>query len=126
MSNMLTDEVAEIIHNAEDVLHDVLEGLSEEETIAHNKHKRVEHFLLLTRNIAVAIAVVLFAVSLFSVPGTHYFKAIAYFLGAIAYFQEIMLLTDCFSKQVPHQEMFMAYCFGPMYVLLGLSYLLGH
>ncbi len=126
MSNLLTEEVVEIIHGAEDVLHDVLEGLSEEEIIAHNKHKRVEHILLLTRNIAVAIAMVFFTVSLFSVPCTHYLKAVAYFLGAIAYFQEIMLLTDCFSKQVPHQEMFMAYCFGPMYVLLGLSYLFGH
>lgn len=126
MSNMLTEEVAEIIHNAEDVLHDVLEGLSEEEILAHSKHRRAERFLLLGRNIAVAVAMLFFTVSLFSVPCSHYLKATAYFLGAIAYFQEIVLLTDFFSKQVPHQEMFMAYCFGPMYVLLGLSYLFGH
>ena len=50
----------------------------------------------------------------------------AYFLGAGAYFGEFMLLTDCFTERVPHQEMFMAYCFGPLYLLLGMSYLLGH
>ena len=25
---------------------------------------------------------------------------------------------------VPHKELFMAFCFGPLYILLGLSYLL--
>ena len=39
---------------------------------------------------------------------------------------EVLLLTDCFRTRVPHSEMFMAYCFGPMYILLGISYLLGH
>ena len=53
-------------------------------------------------------------------------KGIAYFFGAAAYFCEIVLLTDCFTAKVPHKELFMAYCFGPMYILLGLSYLLGH
>ena len=38
----------------------------------------------------------------------------------------ILLLTDCFSKRIPHREMFMAYCFGPLYILLGISYLIGH
>ena len=52
-------------------------------------------------------------------------KGIAYFFGAAAYFCEIVLLTDCFTAKVPHKELFMAYCFGPMYILLGLSYLLG-
>jgi hypothetical protein len=75
---------------------------------------------------AVLLAAVLFLISLFHVPGKYVLKAIAYFLGAAAYFSEILLLTDCFRTKVPHQEMFMAYCFGPMYLLLGLSYLLGH
>ena len=57
---------------------------------------------------------------------SHVLKAIAYFFGAAAYFSEFILLTDCFTKRVPHQEMFMAYCFGPLYILLGLSYLMGH
>ena len=102
------------------------EGLSEEEVISHSHHKKLEHVILLIRNIAVGCAVVLFFVSLFDLSFSHTLKAVAYFLGAAAYCGEIVILTDCFSTRVPHREMFMAYCFGPMYILLGLSYLLGH
>lgn len=133
MSNKLHDEVEEVIHNAEEaihdageVIHDVLEGLSEEEVISHSSHPYFEHLILLFRNISVALAVVLFVLSLVHIPGEYVFKGVAYFLGAAAYSAEFVLLTDCFSKRVPHREMFMAYCFGPMYILLGLSYLLGH
>ena len=119
-------EMGEVIHEVEEVIHDVYEGLSEEELIAHSHHKALEHWILIFRNIAVAMAVVLFAVSLVHFEGSNILKSIAYFLGAAAYFAEILLLTDCFSEKVPHNEMFMAYCFGPMYILLGLSYLFGH
>ena len=133
MSHKLQDEVEEVIHGAEEVLHeagevihDVLEGLSEDEIISHSDHKQFEHGVLLFRNIAVGMAVLLFLISMFHLPFSHVLKAIAYFLGATAYFSEFILLTDCFTKRVPHQEMFMAYCFGPLYILLGLSYLMGH
>ena len=122
----LHEEVEEVLHHAEEVIHDVIEGLSEEEIISHSSHKKTEHIVLLIRNIAVAAAVILFGVSLFHFSFAHTLKAVAYFLGATAYCGEIVLLTDCFTTRVPHQEMFMAYCFGPMYILLGLSYLLGH
>ena len=79
--------------------------------------------ILLLRNLAVGAAAALFLVSLFHLPCRYLLKAIAYFFGAAAYFCEILLLTDCFTQKVPHREMFMAYCFGPMYILLGISYL---
>lgn len=128
MSNhTLHDEVEEVIHHAEEVIHDVWEGLSEEEVISHSTHKKTEHIALLIRNIAVGAAVVLFLASLiFQGPMRYTIKAIAYFLGAAAYCAEFVILTDCFTTRVPHREMFMAYCFGPMYILLGLSYLLEH
>ena len=68
-------------------------------------------------------ALVLFIASLLHAPMEALLKGIAYFFGAAAYFCEIVLLTDCFTQKVPHREMFMAYCFGPMYILLGISYL---
>ena len=133
MSHKLHDEVEAVIHGAEEViheagevLHDVLEGLSEEELISHSEHKQFEHAVLLFRNITVSLAVLLFLVSMSHLSFSHVLKAIAYFFGAAAYFSEFILLTDCFTKRVPHQEMFMAYCFGPLYILLGLSYLMGH
>lgn len=133
MSHKLHDEVEEVIHNAgeiiheaEEVIHDVLEGLSEEDLISHSSHKKFEHGVLLFRNIVVGSAVLLFILSLAHLPYSNILKAVAYFFGAAAYCAEFVLLTDCFTKQVPHQEMFMAYCFGPLYILLGLSYLTGH
>lgn len=126
MSEHKTHHMEEVIHDVEEVIHDVYEGLSEEELISHSHHKTLDQYILIVRNVAVALAVVLFAVSLVHFEGSNILKSIAYFLGAAAYFSEILLLTDCFTENVPHQEMFMAYCFGPMYILLGLSYLLGH
>lgn len=107
-------------------VHQVCEGLSEEELIAQSPHKGRLHVILRLRNGAVAAAAVLFLASLIHVPGSSMFKAVAYFLGAAAYLGEILLLTDCFSHRIPHREMFMAYCFGPLYLLLGVSYLLDH
>ena len=108
---------------AESVL-ELKEAFTEEELLAHSHHKRAEHVFLLARNTFVAVAALLFLISLFHVPNAYLIKAIAYFFGAGADFCEILLLTDCFSQKVPHREMFMAYCFGPMYILLGISYLL--
>ena len=126
MSNKLQHEVEEVIHEVEEVIHDVYEGLSEEELISHSHHQKLEHWVLLFRNIAVGVAVVLFILSMTHLHGSNVFKSVAYFLGAAAYFSDIVVLTDCFTAKIPHQEMFMAYCFGPMYVLLGISYLMGH
>ena len=97
---------------------DLVEALTEHDLLLGSKHQKIEHAVLLVRNIAVGAALVLFIASLL--------HGIAYFFGAAAYFCEIVLLTDCFTAKVPHKELFMAYCFGPMYILLGLSYLLGH
>jgi len=113
------------LHDMEEAIHEVYETLTEEEElISHSHHKKLEHLILRIRNVAVLLAALLFLLSLFHIPGSNIMKGVAYFLGAGAYFSEILLLTDCFSTKVPHQEMFMAYCFGPMYILLGLSYLL--
>lgn len=123
----MSDMLHEVEETVENVIHEVEEAIHDEETsIAHGHHPRLGRWILLGRNITVGLAAVLFFISLFHIPGAEILKAAAYFLGAVAYFSEILLMTDCFSEKVPHQEMFMAYCFGPMYILLGLSYLLGH
>ena len=101
--------------------------LDEEELISHSRHPQLERFFLTLRNIAAALAVFLFMLSLLTdLPVYTTLKAVGYFLGAAAYLFEMALLTDCFTEAVDHKEMFMAYCFGPMYVLMGISYLLGH
>ena len=115
----------ESVHHVEEVIvHEVEEVLFEPELIEHSHHKKLEKVFLWIRNVAVLGAVVLFVISLFHLPVSNLLKAIAYFCGAVAYICEIVLLTDCFTEKVPHNEMFMAYCFGPLYILLGVSYLL--
>lgn len=100
------------------------EAFTESELIAESHHKRAERAFLHLRNAAVTLAAALFLISLFHIPVRYLLKAIAYFFGAAAYLCEILLLTDCFTQKVPHRELFMAYCFGPIYLLLGVSYLL--
>ena len=78
---------------------------------------RREHVMLVVRNLAAGAAAVLFLAS-FALADIHKL------LRAGAYFAEILVLTDGFRRKVPQKELFMAYCFGPLYILLGLSYLL--
>lgn len=75
------------------------------------------------RNLFVFLAAVLFLLSFF-LSAVHVLRGIAYFLGAGAYFFELVMLTDGFEHPVPRREAFMALCFGPLYVLMGLAYLL--
>ena len=101
--------------------------LDEEELISHSRHPQLERLFLTLRNIAAALAVFVFLLSLLTdLPIYTTLKAVGYFLGAAAYLFEMALLTDCFTEEVDHKEIFMAYCFGPLYVLMGISYLIGH
>lgn len=114
------------LQEMEETIQDVYEGLSEQDTLSQNQHKTLGHVFLLMRNVAAAAAATLFLLSLFHVAHSGMLKAVAYFLGALAYLCDILITTDCFRKKVPHNEMFMEYCFGPLYILLGISYLTGH
>lgn len=98
----------------------------EEDVISESAHKHLDRIFLWLRNISVLIALLLFLSSLLPVTFPHLHRGVAYMFGAGAYFFEILLVTDAFRKKLPAAEMFMAYCFGPLYILLGLSYLFGH
>jgi len=104
---------------------DVHALLTEEETIAESSHKKSEHVLLYVRNVFVLAALILFIISLF-VENYGTLKGIAYLSGCVAYFCELFMVTDFFRHDVPHKELFMVYCFGPLYLLMGVAYLLGH
>lgn len=117
----ISHEVEEVF---EEALHEITEVFTEEELISHSHHKKLEKIILVLRNSAVLVALLLFVASLFHFEGYNIIKSVAYFVGAFAYVCEILLLTDCLTTKVPHSEMFMAYCFGPLYILMGLGYLL--
>ncbi len=108
----------------EQIKHTVDATIPDKEELTHGHHPKLAYFMLVLRNLLVTAAVLLFLLSLFLHNASHTLKAIAYFCGAGAYCFECLLLTDCFQAKVPHQEMFMIYCFGPLYLLLGVSYIL--
>lgn len=107
------------------LLHDLEEVITEEELIAHSDHKQSERILLVARNLFVLAAAVLFILSML-LHHANAIKGIAYFFGAGAYISELLMMTDCFRKKLEHEELFMVYCFGPLYILMGLSYLFAH
>lgn len=109
----------------EEIVHSIEESTKlEREDVSHSEHATSGLLFLTLRNCFVLLAVILFVIEFFvSDEVRHILKACAYFSGAVAYIFEILVETDLLTKKVPHHEMFMLYCFGPLYILLGLSYL---
>ncbi len=108
------------------IKHTVDVTIPDKEDLPHGLHPRTDYILLVLRNIFVAVAVLLFLASFVWHDAHNILRAIAYFCGTGAYLFECLAVTDCFHTKVPHTEMFMVYCFGPLYLLMGLSYLLWH
>lgn len=113
-------------HLLEQIKHTVDATIPDKEELTHGLHPKIDYALLVLRNVFVGAAVVLFALSFFLHDIFNLLRAIAYFCGAAAYLFECLAVTDCFQTKVPHTEMFMVYCFGPLYLLMGFSYLFLH
>ena len=92
------------------------------ETGESEESLRKERVWMELRNLFVIVAAVLFILSLL-LSHKHTLRAIAYFLGAAAYISELAMLTKGFRERIPHAEAFMALCFGPLYILMGIAYL---
>lgn len=110
----------------ESIKHTVDITIPEKEELTHGLHPKIDYTLLVLRNLFTLIAVIFFLLSMFLHGAYSTMKAIGYFAGAVAYIFECFAVTDCFQTKVPHSEMFMVYCFGPLYILMGLNYILLH
>ena len=110
----------------EQIKHAVDVTIPDKEELTHGLHPKIDYALLILRNVFVAVAVILFIVSFFSGEAQNIIKAVGYFCGAAAYIFECLAVTDCFMTKVPHTEMFMVYCFGPLYIMMGLGYIFLH
>lgn len=113
-------------HLMEQIKHTVDATIPDKEELTHGLHPKIDYALLILRNIFVGTAVIFFLLSFFFHGSYNILKAIGYFCGAGAYIFECLAVTDCFQTKVPHTEMFMVYCFGPLYILMGLGYILWH
>ena len=78
---------------------------------------------LILRNIFTLLAAILFLISILIQHQNHALKVLAYFLGMLAYFSEYLHLTKFFREKIPHEDLFMIYCFAPIYLLMGISYM---
>ena len=108
----------------EQIKHTVDATIPDKEELTHGLHPKIDYALLVLRNFFVAAAVILFIISFIPHDSRNIFKAIAYFCGAAAYLFECLDVSDCFQTKVHHTEMFLVYCFGPLYILMGISYIL--
>ena len=110
----------------ENIKHTVDATIPDKEELTHGLNPKIDYVLLILRNLFVGVAVILFLISFFWHSAYEILKAAGYFCGASAYVFECLAVTDCFQTNVPHTEMFMVYCFGPLYILMGLGYLFWH
>ncbi len=110
----------------ENIKHTVDVTIPDREELTHGLHPKIDYLFLVLRNVFTALAVLFFVGAFFfhSIHGT--LKAVGYFMGAAAYIFECLAVTDCFMTKVPHTEMFMVYCFGPLYILMGFEYIFLH
>ncbi len=110
--------------NAPHELEAALEHILGSEGSHSHKKSAASQLSLRLRNVFVVLAVSLFLLSLClrSYPSL---RALGYLFGALAYICEILVLTDCFKVRIPHNELFMPYCFGPLYLIMGFGYLFG-
>lgn len=108
-------------------LHEIVDAtIPDKEELTHGSHPVFDYLWLLLRNLFVIGAALLFLLSFFFAGARNELKALGYLMGALAYVFECLAITDCFEKKVPHTEMFMVYCFGPLYILMGLGYIFWH
>ncbi len=110
----------------EQIKHTVDITIPDKEELTHGLHPKIDYALLILRNVFVSVAVLLFLAAFFFDNIYNILKAVGYFCGAAAYVFECLAVTDCFQTKVPHTEMFMVYCFGPLYILMGLGYIFWH
>ena len=110
----------------DEIKHTVDATIPDKEELTQGVHPKVDYLFLVLRNVFVVIAMLCFIVSFFVHEFEHIMRAIGYFAGAGAYVCECLAITDCFQKKVPHTEMFMVYCFGPLYILMGFGYIFWH
>ena len=107
----------------ERIKHTVDATIPDKEELTHGLHPKIDYIFLVLRNFFVALAALFFVISFFFHGAYGVLKGLGYFSGAAAYVFECLAVTDCFQTKVPHAEMFMVYCFGPLYILMGLGYI---
>ncbi len=81
---------------------------------------------LIVRNLFALLTALLFLLSFFLHSHHLLIRGVAYCFGAFAYLAELIELTKAFRVRRRFHDIFMAVCFGGLYLLLAASYLMDH
>ena len=89
------------------------------------KHPARKAFNMI-RNVFVLLTAICFIASFFLHEHHLLIRGIGYCMGFGAYFAELLELTEGFNRKKHLDDLFMAICFGALYVVLAITYILEH
>ncbi|MBQ6372350.1 MAG: hypothetical protein IJJ22_04440 [Oscillospiraceae bacterium] len=98
-----------------------------ERTPAQNEERSYNRrFFAMLRNIFAVLTAVCFIASFFLHNNQLLVRGIGYCLGVFAYFSELLELTEGFNRKKHMDDLFMAVCFGGLYIFMAISYIMEH
>ena len=103
-----------------------MEEKSKEQTPAEEKKEHRHKVFNAVRNVFALLTAICFITSFFVHRYEYLIRGAGYSLGVFAYFAELLELTEGFNRKKHLDDLFMAICFGALYILLAASYLIEH
>ena len=78
------------------------------------------------RNVFALLTAICFIASFIIFERQMLVRGIGYCFGFVAYFAEVLELTEGFNRKKHLDDLFMAVCFGGLYIFMAVSYILEH
>ena len=76
------------------------------------------------RNIFAALTAICFISSFIMLQRQLLVRGIGYCFGFVAYLAEVLELTEGFNRKKHIDDLFMAICFGGLYIFMAVSYIM--
>ena len=103
-----------------------MEDKSREQIQTEEKKEYRHKVFNAVRNIFALLTAICFITSFFMQKDQFLVRGIGYSLGVFAYFAELLEITEGFNRKKHLDDLFMALCFGGLYILLAISYIMEH
>ena len=103
-----------------------MEESSKELTAAEEKKEQRHRLFNTIRNLFAAFTAICFISSFIMLQRQLLVRGIGYCFGFVAYFAEVLELTEGFNRKKHIDDLFMAICFGGLYVFMAVSYIIEH
>ena len=95
--------------------------------ILHDDIKEPAHRIFnIVRNVFALLTAICFIASFLLHERQLLVRGIGYCFGFVAYFAEVLELTEGFNRKKHLDDLFMAICFGGLYVFMAISYIMEH